>query len=418
MWKKGKMRGSFKRRYVRLVGATLSYSEGPSMAAKVKGYIDLSNAFSLRAAVDPSKYRKAGGFFMFALEVDVDRRTWVLIPESVQDRDAWVDAFVAALRPDQVSPSLLTASHARTDVEAPAPPVAAPSRRLFSRKEESKQTFSSPASSSDEGEGASASASGPGAGAAAPKSSFFGRNKQPQSLEMTTPSPGEMALRTELERLKQENQDLRVQISRAEKAGGKGKGKPLLGADGDAASDDDSDDDGPGCCTRCCDSIKKNIAMLILLAINLVILVRGRGWPAPRRGPFPGTVPWWWSTRKWVGCTSAPARVVALCCRGAVPFVVRICKSGSRCGGACVAAGVAMHGVGDRSPTDNRLCLHGAIFAHAHTPTPTPPSACRVSAPRWLLLVFGSCKTSRTATTSWRSTSCWALVAPSPSWLS
>jgi hypothetical protein len=52
-------------RYFRLVGQTMSYSDGPSLAAKSKGYIDLSGNGILRAAPDPGKYRKAGSFFLY-----------------------------------------------------------------------------------------------------------------------------------------------------------------------------------------------------------------------------------------------------------------------------------------------------------------------------------------------------------------
>ncbi len=43
----------------------MSYSDGPSLAAKAKGFIDLSGSAHLRAALDPGKYRKAGGFFLY-----------------------------------------------------------------------------------------------------------------------------------------------------------------------------------------------------------------------------------------------------------------------------------------------------------------------------------------------------------------
>jgi hypothetical protein len=60
-------------------------------------------------------------------------------------------------------------------------------------------------------------------------------------------------------------------LSRSSKAGGKGLAKPLLS---DNDSDVDSDeDDGPSCCSRCCTFIKKNFALIILLAINTVIVV-------------------------------------------------------------------------------------------------------------------------------------------------
>lgn len=296
LWKKGKIRGSYKRRYFRLVGQTMSYSDGPSLAAKSKGYIDLSGNGILRAAPDPGKYRKAGSFFLYALELEMDRRTWVLIPESEHDRDQWVDALVRALRPEQVSGPLLAASRERTAPAAPAPAATSrgagsSSRRGAGEDRDSKRRYT-PVSSEEEGEGAApgeenpwrggGTGGGTGGGSAAPapaasaprgNSGFFGRKAGPLTVEMTTPSPSEAALREEIERLKQENAELAAPAKYGKVGAGKGLGKPLL-SDNDSGTESE-EDEGPSCCSRCCTFIKKNIALIILLVIDLVILAMG-----------------------------------------------------------------------------------------------------------------------------------------------
>ena len=44
LWKKGKLRGGYKKRYFRLLGSTLSYSDSAASNARLRGIIDLRQA--------------------------------------------------------------------------------------------------------------------------------------------------------------------------------------------------------------------------------------------------------------------------------------------------------------------------------------------------------------------------------------
>lgn len=281
--KKGKLRGSYKRRFFRLQGTVLGYQENP--AGKQKGFIDLSTVVQLRSAVDALKYRKAGHFYPFALELQTMKREWVLIPESNAEKDRWVDIFVGALPSSSIAPDLLSASQSRTSPKKSR--RGRESKRSDDDDDEEdnpnpwKRKGRKPVSAMLDSDDDMDDDRGPGTGASSPSASanqkggFFSRGKSSRGggdFEMTQTELRET--KAKLAKLEAENRVLR----RLKDGKKKGKGKygdldePLL-EDGDYSDDDE--DDEPGCCSRCCASIKKNLSMFVLLLVNFILLVVG-----------------------------------------------------------------------------------------------------------------------------------------------
>ena len=258
-FKRGQRFGSYKKRYFVLNNGQMGlvYRESGDPSSKQKGTIDLSKVRYLSLCSDPDKHKKVGWCSRFAFELVTDTRTWTLIPEMEMDRNRWIDALIGVLPAQVVSSDLREASNARsraaTAANAAARDESSPGR-VGGKANGGRKKLSASDSEED--------VDYPPVTKKSPSNLRGGGRSQPAEVEM---------MRAEIERLRKQNEEFARAAEVPKKPSKKdGLQERLLDSDEEA----EMEDDGPSCCSRLLGFIMKNIAIVVVLAVNFVLLVR------------------------------------------------------------------------------------------------------------------------------------------------